>query len=147
MYLDPLDCYTVWTLALMHEYTGYFDFECSRALPQSRGRSALFVSKGMMRATLKKQGPKKQPLTMTGLLRYSRHSSCLRSVTQHFIRRGKCEWICGLDGGPETRFACMDGPVFVYQANYQSKSGLYIILGQAFEANWCRAFPIGVAPK
>lgn len=118
MYLDPLDCCTIWALSLMHDYTGYFDFECSGALPQSRGRSALLVSKGMMRATLTRTNLKIQPLTIPGLLRYPRHSSCLRSVTQHFICRGECEWICGLDGGPKTRFARMDGPVFIYQANY-----------------------------
>ena len=57
------------------------------------------------------------------LLTNPRHSSCFRSIAQYLLRRCERQWLRGLDGCPKTGFACMDGPVSVYQADYQRKPG------------------------
>lgn len=53
-----------------------------------------------------------------GLLGKPHHSPRLSSISYYLFRRGESQWICGLDGCSASRFAGMDGPVSVYQADY-----------------------------
>lgn len=56
---------------------------------------------------------------------FGKSSDCagFRSFSEYFLCCRSLEWLRGLDGGPETGIACLDGSLAFYPPNYKHKSG------------------------